>query len=176
MELITSEQRDELITTFVERDAFHLELKDAYATAIEDGPFAKWLKGEPDDFAWLQPWQARIRNATQAGKTVRRVRVISEPLTDYIKWEHSSTVLNLEFGEDIRWLPRHHLPNEIAFPVNGNDWWLFDDRLVAVGHFRDDGSVQGHEIIADRVVVADCMGVRDQLWAIAIPHSKYEPT
>ncbi|MGH3605755.1 MAG: DUF6879 family protein, partial [Pseudonocardiaceae bacterium] len=53
LELITSEQRDELITTFVERDAFHLELKDAYATAIEDGPFAKWLKGEPDDFAWL---------------------------------------------------------------------------------------------------------------------------
>ncbi|MGH4011409.1 MAG: hypothetical protein ACRDTH_25135 [Pseudonocardiaceae bacterium] len=39
--MITSEQRDELITTFVERDAFHLELKEAYATAIEDDPFAK---------------------------------------------------------------------------------------------------------------------------------------
>ena len=82
MELITGEQRDELITPFVKRDAFHLELKDAYATAIEDGPFAKWLKGEPDDFTWLRPWQARIRSATQAGKV----------------------------GEEIRWLPRGLLP------------------------------------------------------------------
>jgi hypothetical protein len=175
LELITSEQRDELITTFVERDAFHLELKDAYATAVEDGPFAKWLKGEPDDFTWLQPWQARIRNATQAGKTVRRVRVISEPITDYIKWEHSNTVLNLEVGEDIRWLPRHLLPGGIVFPADGNDWWLFDDRLVVIGHFRDNGSVQGHEIITDRAVVADCVRVRDQLWSVAIPHSEYEP-
>lgn len=175
MELITSEERDELITTFAERDAFHLELRDAYATVIEDGPFAKWLKGEHDDFAWLQAWQARIRNATQAGKTVRRVRVIGEPITDYIRWEHSSTVHNLEVGEDIRWLPRHLLPSDFVFPVKGNDWWLFDDQLVAVGHFHDDGSVQGHEIITDGAVVADCVRVRDQLWVIAIPHSEYEP-
>lgn len=175
MELIPSEQRDELITTFVQRDAFHLELKDAYATAVEEGPFAKWIKGEPDDFAWLKPWQNRIRDATRVGKTVRRVRVISEPITDYIKWEHFNTMLNLEVGEDIRWLPRHLLPGEIIFPVDGNDWWLFDDRLVAVGHFHEDGSVQGHEMITDRAVVADCVRVRDQLWGIAIPHSKYRP-
>lgn len=175
MELITSEQRDELITNFVERDAFHLELKDVYATAVEDGPFAKWLRGEPDDYAWLKPWQTRIRNATQAGKTVRRVRVISEPITDYIRWEHASTELNLEIGEEIRWLPRHLLPGEIVFPVAGHDWWLFDDRLITVGHFREDGRVQGHEIITDPAVVADCIQVRDQLWVISIPHSNYEP-
>lgn len=147
----------------------------AVALGAEARRFAKWLKGEPDDFAWLQPWQARIRNTTQAGKTVRRVRVISEPISNYIKWEHSNTVLNLEVGEEIRWLPRHLLPGEIVFPANGNDWRIFDDRLVAVGHFRDDGSVRGHEIITDRAVVADCIRVRDQLWTIAIPHSKYEP-
>jgi hypothetical protein len=84
-------------------------------------------------------------------------------------------VFNLEVGEDIRWLPRHLLPDEIVFPVNGNDWWIFDDLLVAVGHFRDDGSVQGHEIITDPAVVTDCVRVRDQLWSIAIPHSEYEP-
>ncbi|MGH3935852.1 MAG: DUF6879 family protein [Pseudonocardiaceae bacterium] len=47
--------------------------------------------------------------------------------------------------------------------------------MVAVGHFRDDGSVRGHEIITDRAVVADCIRVRDRLWAVAIPHSEYEP-
>ncbi|HET9253631.1 MAG TPA: hypothetical protein VFO16_00325 [Pseudonocardiaceae bacterium] len=175
MDLITSEQRDELITTLVERDAFHLELRDTYAAATGDNPFAKWLRGEPDDFMWFQPWQARIRNATQVGKVVRRVRIISEPITDYIRWEHSNTTRNLEVGEDIRWLPRHLVPRDVVFPVGGNDWWLFDGRLVAVGHFNDDGIVRGHEIIDDRAVVAECVRVRDQLWAIAIPHIGYQP-
>jgi hypothetical protein len=71
----------------------------------------------------------------RAGKTVRRVRVISEPITDYIRWEHVNTVLNLEVGEDIRWLPRHRLPDELIFPVDGNDWWLFDDHLALSGIF-----------------------------------------
>jgi hypothetical protein len=175
LDLITGEQRDELITTFVERNAFHLELKDAYATAIEEGPFARWLRGEPDDYAWLQSWESRIRNATQAGKMVRRVRVVTEPVTDYVRWEHGNTVRNLEVGEDIRWLPRHLLPAGLVFPVGGNDWWLFDDRLVVVGHFADDGRVKGHEVITDPAITAECAHVRDQLWAIAVPHHQYQP-
>ncbi|MGH4011411.1 MAG: DUF6879 family protein [Pseudonocardiaceae bacterium] len=66
-------------------------------------------------------------------------------------------------------MPRHLTAQRNHLPSGWKDWWLFDDRLVAVGHFRDDGSVQGHEIITDRAVVADCVRVRDQLWAIAIP-------
>jgi len=175
LELITSEQRDELISTLVKRDAFHLELKDVYAAAIEDGPFATWANGEPDDYAWFQAWLSRIRHATQSGRTVRRVRVITEPVTDYIRWEYSTTALNLEVGEDIRWLPRHLLPEGIVLPVSGNDWWLLDDRIVAVGHVCADGRVKGHEIITDTAVVADCVQLRDQLWTMAVRHSMYNP-
>jgi hypothetical protein len=171
---MTSEQRDKLLDTF-ERDAFHLELKDEYRAGYEDGPFARWLRGEVDDFAWMQPWLIRMQSATRAGKTVRRVRVITEPLTDYIRWEHSVTRLNQEAGEDIRWLPRRLLPEGIEFPAGGNDWWLFDDRLVTVGHFHDDLRVKGSELITDPAVVADCIRVRDQLWSIAVPHSEYRP-
>ncbi|WP_328440981.1 DUF6879 family protein [Streptomyces sp. NBC_00444] len=38
-------------------------------------------------------------------------------------WEHSLTRLNIEAGEDIRWLPRHRLPEGVTFSVRGNDWW-----------------------------------------------------
>lgn len=174
MGLMTSEQRDELLDTF-ERDAFHLELKDEYRAAYEDGPVAKWLNGEPDDFAWMRPWTERVQSAAEAGKTVRRVRVITEPLSDYIRWEHSVTHLNQEAGEDIRWLPRHLLPEDLEFPVAGNDWWLFDDRQVTVGYFYDDLRVKGSELVTAPAVVADCIRVRDRLWSIAIPHSEYQP-
>ncbi|MCX2971431.1 MULTISPECIES: DUF6879 family protein [Streptomyces] len=174
MELITSAQRDELFDSF-ERDAFHLELRDDYGSPIEDTPYARWQRGEPDDYAWLDPWMTLMKRVTGEGKTVRRVRVVTEPHSRYVGWEHSLTCLNMEAGEDIRWLPRHRLPEDSTFPVAGNDWWLFDDRLLAVGHFDADGRVLGSELVEDPETVAECVRVRDQLWSLAIPHPEYKP-
>ena len=174
MELMTPEQRDELLGAF-RRDAFHLELKDSYQAAYEDGPFARWQRGEPDDSAWHEPWLNRVREATSAGKRIRRVRVVTEPLSDYIRWEHSVTRLNQEVGEDIRWLPRHLLPEDIQFPVSGSDFWIFDDEIVTVGHFDADGRVLGSELVTDPAVVAACARVRDELWRLAMPHREYQP-
>lgn len=174
MDLITSAQRDELFNTF-ERDAFHLELRDDYGSPVEDTPYARWQRGEPDDYAWLDPWMTLMRTVTGGGKTVRRVRVVTEPHSEYVRWEHSLTQLNMNAGEDIRWLPRNKLPEGITLPVSGNDWWLYDDRLLAVGHFDTDGKVLGSELIKDQSVIADCVRVRDQLWSIAIPHTEYRP-
>ncbi|MEV6423253.1 DUF6879 family protein [Streptomyces sp. NPDC051662] len=174
MDLISSAQRDELFNS-VTHDAFHLELRDDYGSPIEDTPYARWQRGEPDDFAWLGPWMALMKRVIGDGKTVRRVRVVSEPHSQYVGWEHSLTRLNLEAGEDIRWLPRHRLPEGASLPVAGNDWWLFDDRLLAVGHFDGEGRVLGSELIEDPETVAECVRVRDQLWAVAIPHDEYRP-
>jgi hypothetical protein len=174
MELMTPAQRNELLDTF-ERDAFHLELRDNYQAEIEAGPFARWRNQEPDDLRWLEPWLNRVRAAVAAGKVVRRVRVVTEPLTEYIRWEHSETWLNQEAGEDIRWLPRHRLPEDVELPVGGNDFWIIDDRLVTVGHFDSEDRVLGSELVTDPTVVAACARTRDALWPIAIPHRAYQP-
>ena len=36
--------------------AFHQEQRDSYNVAAEDEPFGRWLRGEPDDYAWHQDW------------------------------------------------------------------------------------------------------------------------
>ncbi|MFE0420900.1 DUF6879 family protein [Streptomyces sp. NPDC058953] len=174
MDLITSAQRDELFHTF-RQDAFHLELRDDYGSPVEDTPYARWQRGEPDDYVWLDPWMALMKRVTGEGKSVRRIRVVTEPHSRYVGWEHSLTRLNQDAGEDIRWLPRHRLPETIAFPVAGNDWWLFDDRLLAVGHFDQDGRVLGSELIENPETVAECIRVRDLLWTMATPHREYKP-
>jgi uncharacterized protein DUF6879 len=174
MELMTPDERDKLFDTFT-RDAFHLELRDVYGNPLEDEPLRKWLAGEPDDLAWLQPWLSRMRAVTRTGRTVRRVRVITEPMTDYIRYEWEGTPDNLAAGEDIRWLPRHQVPEGFVFPLNDSDWWLFDDHLLAVGHFDDTGRVLGSELVTDERTVAECARARDQLWELAIPHAEYKP-
>lgn len=171
MELITPQQRDKLFATF-DRDAFHLELRDEYGVPGENEPFARWRRGEPDDLAWLRPWLDRVRSAVAAGLTIRRVRVVSEPVSEYIRWEHALTPVTVEAGEDIRWLPRHRMP-AVDLPLGGADWWLFDDRLLAVGRFDDDGRVLGSELVDDPAVVARCAAVRDLLWPLAVPHREY---
>ncbi|MFI5620670.1 DUF6879 family protein [Streptomyces sp. NPDC051567] len=174
MELITSAERDGLFERF-ERDAFHLELRDDYGSPVEDTPYARWQRGEPDDFAWLDPWMTLMKRVRSEGRTVRRVRVVTEPHSQYVGWEHSLTSLNVAAGEDIRWLPRHRLPAGLTFPSGGNDWWLYDDRLLAVGHFDAAGRVLGSQVVEDPQTVAECVLVRDRLWGLAVPHAEYRP-
>lgn len=174
MKLISSEERNRLLSK-VTRDAFHLELRDTYHVPHEEDPYTAWLRGEPDDQAWMRPWLDMIRTLTGKGRTVRRVRVVTEPLTDYIRFEHEGTHDNTAAGEDIRWLPRHHLPAGLKMPLGGADWWLCDDEYLAVGHFDADGRVLGSEIVTDPETVAECVRVRDELWALAIPHEAYTP-
>ncbi|MFH8572831.1 DUF6879 family protein [Streptomyces sp. NPDC017993] len=173
MELISSAERNQLFESFG-HDAFHLELRDDYSVPAEDGPYESWLRGTVDN-AFMAPWTQLMQRATNSGKTVRRVRVITEPHSSYIHWEYATAHVNVEAGESIRWLPRHKLPEDLAFPVEGNDWWLFDDRLLAVGHFDDTGRVLGSEVIDDPETVEECVRVRDLLWALAIQHDEYTP-
>lgn len=173
MELISSTERNRLIES-VAHDAFHLELRDDYSVPLEDGPYEKWLGGVVDN-DFMGPWLSMVRQLTQEGRTVRRVRVVTEPHTPYVRWEYEGAPLNEQAGEQIRWLPRHELPEGLSFPLAGRDWWLLDDRLLAVGHFDDAGRVLGSEVIDDSETVAECVRVRDLLWGSATQHSEYKP-
>ncbi|MFJ1745419.1 DUF6879 family protein [Streptomyces sp. NPDC088116] len=174
MELISGAERNLLFESFA-HDAFHLELRDDYSVPNEEGPYKSWLNGTDYDGAFMVPWTQLMKRVTDSGKTVRRVRVVTEPHAPYIQWEYATTNTNEKAGEFIRWLPRHKLPEDLVFPVAGNDWWLFDSKLLAVGHFDDAGRVLGSEITENPVIVAECSRVRDLLWDMAIPHNEYKP-
>jgi hypothetical protein len=175
MRLWTAQQRDILFDLF-ERDAFHLELRDSYHVVSEDESYRMWKHGEPPDPSdYDRPWLRRIRAVTGSGRVVRRIRVISEPLSEYIRYEHYATPQNLAAGEDIRWLPRRLVPEDVVFPLAGTDWWLFDDCLIAIGHFDERGLSLGSEVSTDPSLAAQCVSVRDRLWRAAIPHPQYRP-
>ena len=103
---VTDEEFDELLHHGFAREALHLEMRDAYGTAVELPHMAKWASGERDDLQWLQGWCATLREHVKASKCVRRARVVSEPLSDYQRWSYSIAYPMVEAGEDIRWVPR----------------------------------------------------------------------
>ncbi len=59
--------------------------------------------------------------ARRRGVIIRRTRIVSEPVSEYIRWEHEITSANAEAGEDVRWLPPRRA-SDLLLP--GNDFWV----------------------------------------------------
>lgn len=90
-----------------ERSAAHLELRDSYAPTDR---FESWQRGERINWqnreSWWHPYDQLIRDTVSRGVSIRRARIVSEPVTEYIRWEHYVTHANVTAGEEVRWLPR----------------------------------------------------------------------
>ncbi|MER5226071.1 DUF6879 family protein [Streptomyces flaveus] len=155
--------------------AVHLEMRDQYGVSDEAEDFATWLRTgqrdtDPASEYWT-PWVDLISRAVARGVTVRRARIISEPVSDYIRYEHAATIVNVHAGEQVRWLPRRQA-SDIALP--GNDFWLFDDRVIRWGYFSGDGAAVGHEISDDPTAAKLCAQSFEAVWERAVPHDQYD--
>jgi hypothetical protein len=111
-----------------------------------------------------------VRQATDAGRTITRVRVVSVPHVDYTRWGLAVAEHNIAAGEDIRWLPRH-LVDPAELPRD--DYWLFDDDRVVFTVFEPGGRFAGGVVTTDPRIVDRCRTVRDLVWDAAIPHGEY---
>jgi hypothetical protein len=152
------------------RWAFHLEQRDAYNVAAEDEPYRRWRRGEPDDYAWHTDWLSFVRRATAAGVLVQRVRLATVPHTDYVRWGLDVSRLNVEAGEDIRYLPRH-LAVGIRLP--DEDYWLLDDDTLILSVFSADGRAGSFAWPPGPELLGQCVAVRDQVLELAIPYAQY---
>jgi hypothetical protein len=174
MDLLTAEQWADLFTS-TRRETLHLEMRDWYAVEDEKERFARFLQtGRRDheaEYEERRPWLEMVRAAVDKGVSVRRARIVSEPVTDYIRFEHEGTAAAIESGEEVRWLPRKRA-SSIALP--GNDFWLFDEKTVLFNYFTGDGGSDGQELTDEPAVAALCKSAFEAVWAIAIPHEEYK--
>lgn len=158
------------------RSAVHLEMRDVYGIDEEREEFDAWKAGsrfDPADRAsWWTEWEDLVAATVARGVVMRRARIVSEPVSEYIRYEHSGTFRNVAAGEQVRWLPRRQA-TDLALP--GNDFWLFDDRLVMANHFTGDGGSGGPELIEDPAVAKLCSTAFETVWERAIPHGEYNP-
>lgn len=158
------------------RTAVHLEMRDSYAVGDEASDFERFRRtGEvdldPDSASW-ERWTPLVREAVGRGIVMRRARIVSEPVTEYIRYEHALTPVNVAVGEQVRWLPRREASD---IPLPGNDFWLIDDRLVRFNHFTGDGdwASPGTTHTEEPAVVRLCSSAFEAVWERGIDHGKY---
>ncbi|MGE7434824.1 DUF6879 family protein [Kitasatospora sp. NPDC001175] len=159
-----------------QHSAMHLEMRDSYTP--NDPEFARWRAGhrygnDPAKLpGWWGSWRDLVGETTARGVLMRRARIISEPITDYIRYEHDLTFANVAAGEQVRWLPRRKAA-DIALP--GTDLWMFDGSAVLFTYFSGVGEVVDREWRTEPDVVRLVSTAFEAIWERATPHSEYDP-
>ncbi|MEU1657443.1 DUF6879 family protein [Streptomyces griseofuscus] len=160
-----------------QHSAVHLEMRDQYAVGDEVDDFNMWLNTghrdlDPASQYWT-PWVDLISRAVARGVVVRRARVVSEPVTDYIRYEHAGTVVNIVAGEQVRWLAR---PRAVDLMLPGADLWIFDGTQVLFNHFTGVGEWADPplELRSEPGIVKQCSDAFEAVWERAVPHEIYE--
>ena len=157
----------------IKQSFVHLETRDSYGTEVELPHMAKWRSGEPDDYEWLSWWLDMLRGHREAGRTCRRARIVSEPVSDYQRWTLSHVELFIEAGEDIRYIPRPRL-SAIALPGSG-DFYVFDRELVLFLHYAGNGTNTTFETTDDPQMVRVCEQAFEAVWDLSKLFRDYRP-
>lgn len=169
MESISRERWAGLIDSA--RDIAKIELRDFYGSDSE--LFAAWRSRNLDAVAssyerWLEYFTAEY---VKAGRSYRRVRVVSEPLSEYQTMALTYSGITVNAGEGLRWLPRR-LTSVVAMP--GNDCLLLDGEAVVFNVLDADASeLVETQYSADPDEVRFCRDAFDAAWELAIPHHEY---
>ncbi|WP_405643015.1 DUF6879 family protein [Streptomyces uncialis] len=128
-----------------ERDAWRFEAQPTYTMPNEAENVARFLRGEPMPPTHNERWHERVRGFVASGRTIGRVRVVRETLTDYQRYQFAWGIPgNIAAGEDIRVLDITH--DDHGLPLGGTDWWLFDEVRLVHLNYRADGTQINREL------------------------------
>jgi hypothetical protein len=170
-QLIAGDDWPNLFSSF-RRTAWRLESQGIYREPYEQEPLRQFLAGQKPDLSFMDDHVATVRADTAAGKRWQRVRVLTEPLTDYLRFEMSIAWLNAEAGEEIRVLTESQA-RDLGIPRQ--DFWMLDDDQVAAMHFGDQG-FEYAELVTEPAAVEPFRKFRELAWQNATPFGEHQMT
>ena len=144
---ISDEQFRDLLRA-VSRAAFYFEAQETYALDYEAADLERFVAGSPTpppEIDWWRPWLDQVAEQARHGKRITRVRVISEPPTDYQRWGLWALPWHVRAGEQISYIERGRA-HEIGLPLV-DDWWLLDDERLVILRYNDAGEIAGKSLV-----------------------------
>ncbi|GAA3576437.1 DUF6879 family protein [Kribbella ginsengisoli] len=150
--------------------AYRLEVRDTYADPGEAEHVRRFLAREPADDSWMEDWMGLILRRTLEGQRIERVRVVSEPWSDYTRFGLNLSRLNVAAGEDIRYLSRDRA-TELGLPEY--DYWLLDSHKMCILRFDDRDVLLGADVISDPAIIVEHAHYRDVARHHALPRTAY---
>jgi len=122
-------------------------------------------------------WVQWLTEGKAAGRSVARVHVLVEPLSDYVRFELAYYRPGLAAGEDIRVIPVRAGEWPGGLPGPGGDFWLFTDTdgtaRVLFMEYDDGGRLTGGWLSTESADLRQAAEWRDVAMGAAIPLADY---
>lgn len=150
--------------------AFRLEVRENYSETEEEPIVRQFLDSGEIDESYMDDWIAELAPRLSAGERMERVRVVSEPHSDYTQFGLALARFNVQAGEDIRYLPR---PRAAQLGLPDHDFWLIDSTTLLILRFGDDDVLLGADLVTDPAVVVKHCYYRDVAQHYAVPWQEY---
>ncbi len=152
------------------RSAWRLELHPVYTMPHEAESFSRYLSGERLPHDVETSWMSEVRGYVSSGRSIGRVHVITQPLSDYLHFEFDWYYRHhIRAGEDVRILDLTGRPNP---GLPDHDFWLFDAERVVKMLYRPDGTQIGRELV-ENPDTEEYLKYRDIALEGAIPFREY---
>ncbi len=119
--------------------AYRLELLPQYSIydTNEYSEFVKYINGEVINGFANQEWLDCLTKWTNEGKTIERIRVVPQVITDYFRYEFLWCYpRNIECGEKITFITFEEFAS-ICEGIKINDFWAFDNEMVVSLIYND---------------------------------------
>jgi hypothetical protein len=164
-----------LFTSF-RHTAYRLEALQHYGVGYEDESFRAFAAGEAlEADPARDDWTSVVRCAAGDGKIFQRVHLVTEPLSDYLRYEFAWWYgPNTEAGDDVRILPAYLVPaGELGTLGTLADYWLFDSSDLWIMQYGEDGAFVEALQVTDPGTVVTRAYWRDAALHYAIPYAEY---
>lgn len=173
-ELVPAEEFKEVFRRF-RSSVFRFEALQCYTSPDEEGVIAAFLEERPrPPDPGKEEWTSVVRTGRRNGRVFERVHVVTEPLTDYMRFELTwGYAPNVAAGEDIRIVP---VGLGEAWPADlpRHDFWLFDTAELYATCYHPDGTTWlGVERIRNSDDVLLACQWRETALDLGVPWERY---
>lgn len=163
-------------------NAIRLECLPAYLGRGEAESIAAWRarRPQPERSVRTDGYLREVAEDVLAGRQRQRVRIVDEPLSDYVRWELERYGESQTVGEEIRVAVRAGGSQAAAEDLAGAvDGWAFDlgdpDERVVLMYYEPDGSF-GSAHLATAVDARWWRRVLANAWQHSVPLNDYVAT
>ena len=102
------------------------------------------VEGDGIDDESMREWWSFIKEKISAGVTMQRVRLVTEPLTEYTKNELLIHKKSKEYGDDIRIIKEETFK---SLNIKMEDFWLIDENIVLKMNYSELGGYSGFDVL-----------------------------
>ncbi len=144
---------------------FRLESLPVYNVPGDMKIFEEWKKSKKFPAGSYEEWIQKLEKTKQRGVVMQRARVSTLPLSDYLKYETDFWKrFSSKHGEQISFIDKEKfekIKSDAGFELK--DFWMFDDKLVIIFHYNENGNFLDEELITDPAAISKHVELKTKL-------------